>query len=356
MLPHFEMGPIRPPSEGGGNSLLVRLTRNCPWSRCRFCAGNFYNHSKFELRTMDEIKKDIDAIKQIADTIRNVSWQVGRGGKVDEVVGTAIVRSRPELQSDHCFVTVFYWLYSGGHTAFLQDADSLVMRTPDLIEAITYLKNTFPSLDRITSYARAKTIYRKTPEELDQLKKAGLQRLHIGLESGDDELLQIVDKGITSEQHIIAGKKVKEAGMELSLYIMPDLGGRKLSEQHARNTARVLSAINPDYIRSRPLIPRSDTPIFQDCENGTLILSSPHERLQELKILVENLDITSKLCFDHFGNSWYRAPGKPLFRRDYEGYKFPEEKQLVLDLIDEGLKIDESVHIHVNKLMHLDHL
>jgi radical SAM superfamily enzyme YgiQ (UPF0313 family) len=355
MLPSFEMGPIRPPSEGG-SSLLVRLTRNCPWGRCRFCAGDFYEQAKFQLRPMEEIKKDIDAVKQIADIIENVSRQMGRGGKVDELVGSALVRSQPAMQSDHCFVTVFYWLYSGGHTAFLQDADSLIMHTPDLIEAITYLKNTFPSLDRITSYARAKTIYRKTPEEMRQLKAAGLQRLHIGLETGDDELLKIIDKGITAEQHIAAGKIVKEAGMELSLYIMPDLGGRKLSDQHARNTARILSDINPDYIRSRPLIPRSGTPIYDDYQNGTLVLSSPHERLKELKILVENLDVTSKLCFDHFGNSWYQALRKPLFRRDYEGYQFPDEKQMVLDLIDEGLKIDESVHVHVTELMRLSHL
>jgi radical SAM superfamily enzyme YgiQ (UPF0313 family) len=356
MMPHFEIGPIRPPSEGGGNSLLVRFTRNCPWSRCRFCAGSLYDQAKFELRSIDEIKKDIDAVKKIADNIKSVSWQAGRGGKVDEVVGTAIVRSRPELQSDHCFVTVFNWMYSGAQTAFIQDADSLIMRTPDLKEAITYLKTTFPTLERITSYARAKTIYRKTPEEMQQLKSCGLDRLHVGLETGDDELLKIVDKGITAEQHIAAGKKVMAAGMELSLYIMPDLGGRKYSEQHARNTARVLNAINPNYIRSRPFIPRPPTPMFDDYEAGIFQVSSPHERLRELKTLVEGLEITSHLCFDHLGNSWNGENGRPLFRRDYEGYKFPEEKQLVLDLIEEGLQLDESRHTHVRVLMGLSRL
>ncbi len=356
MLLHFEIGPIRPPSEGGGNSLLVRFTRNCPWSRCRFCAGSLYERARFELRTVEEIKKDIDAVKQIADAIKSASWQAGRGGKVDEVVGTAIVRSRPELQSDHCFVTVFYWLYAGGRTAFLQDADSLIMRTPDLAEGITYLKAMLLSLERITSYARAKTIFRKTPEEMALLKSCGLDRLHVGLETGDDELLTLVDKGVTAEQHIAAGKKVIETGIELSLYIMPDLGGRKYSSQHAQNTARVLNAINPHYIRSRPFIPRPPTPLFDDYQSGNFQVSSPHERLQELKLLVTNLEVTSHLCFDHLGNAWIGKDSRPLFRRDYEGYKFPEEKQLVLDLIEEGLHIDESRHTHVRELMGLSRL
>jgi len=356
MLPHFEIGPIRPPSEGGGNSLLVRFTRNCPWSRCRFCAGSLYDRAKFELRPMEEIKNDIDAVKQIADVIKSVSRQVGRGGKVDEVVGTAIVRSRPELQSDQCFVTVFYWLYAGGRTAFIQDADSLIMRTPELAKAITYMKTTLPSLERITSYARSKTIYRKSTEEMKLLKSSGLDRLHVGLETGDDELLTLVDKGVTAEQHIAAGKKVIDAGMELSLYIMPDLGGRKYSMQHAQNTARVLNAINPHYIRSRPFIPRPPTPLFDDYQAGNFKVSSPHERLQELMMLVKDLEVTSHLCFDHLGNSWSGKDGRPLFRRDFEGYKFPEEKQLVLDLIEEGLQLDESRHTHVRELMGLSRL
>jgi radical SAM superfamily enzyme YgiQ (UPF0313 family) len=356
MIPQFEMGPIRPPSEGGGHSLLVRFTRNCPWGKCTFCAGSLYRNEKFQLRSLEEIKKDIDAVKQIADVIKSVSWQVGRGGKIDEVVSTAIVRSRPELRSDPCFLTVFYWLYAGAHTSFIQDADSLIMKTPDLVAGLTHLKDTFPSLDRITSYARSKTISRKTAEELKQIRKSGLQRLHVGLETGDDELLQIINKGVTAEQHITAGKKAKEAGFELSLYIMPDLGGRKYSEQHARNTARVLSAIDPHYIRSRPLIPRSPTPIFEEYQTGRFQVSSPHERLKEIKILVEGLNVTSRLCFDHLGNSWAGRDDLPLFRRDYEGYKFPKEKQLVLELIEEGLRIDEAHHTHVRDLMGLSRL
>jgi biotin synthase-like enzyme len=217
----FEIGAIRPPSEGGSYSLLIRATRNCPWNRCKFCYGMSYNHEKFQLRPVEEIERDIEVARAISDEIKQVSWQLGYTGQISGAVGAKIIQREPELRESHSFLTVFNWLSFGGHTAFLQDADSLIMRTPDLIEVVKYLKETFPSLQRITSYARAKTIYHKTPEELKDVRAAGLNRLHIGLESGDDELLRHFDKGVTAEQHIIAGRKAKEAGFEFSAYVMP---------------------------------------------------------------------------------------------------------------------------------------
>jgi len=349
----FEVGPIRPPSEGGSHSLLLRATRNCPWSRCKFCYGLIYNREKFQLRTVDDIKKDIDAAREIAEAIKGASWKLGYGGAVNEDVGTVLIRSDPSLNTNQSFILVFNWLYFGGKTVFLQDANTLIMPSNELVEVLKYLKETFPTIERVTSYARAKTLAKKTPEELKELRKAGLSRLHVGLETGDDELLKYVDKGVTSAEQIQAGKKAKEAGFELSEYVMPDLGGRARSDQHARNTAKVLNEINPDFIRLRPFVPGPGIPLYEDCSKGVLQLSSPHERLQEIRILVENLNVTSRLCFDHFLNSWYRDRSRryTLFKQDYEGYKFPEEKNKVLELIEEGLKIDESVHIHVKDII-----
>ncbi len=343
----FEVGPIRPPSEGGSNSLLLRLTRNCPWSRCTFCYGTLYGREKFQLRTVEEIKKDIRAVKAISDEINAESWRLGYGGQINNAVGSAIIQSEPELRKSQSFIMVFYWLCSGGHTVFLQDADSLIMRTPDLIEVVRYLKRAFPGLGRITSYARAKTIYRKTIDELKGIRAAGLNRLHVGLETGDDELMQYVDKGVTAEQHIIAGRKAKEASFEYSMYVMPGLGGKSLFEQHSKNTAQVLNEINPDYIRLRPFIPRRDTPLFVEYETGEFQLTSPHERLRELKTMIGALTVTSYLCFDHMMNDWRKESGELLFTQDYEGYKFQEEKDLVLELIVEGLRVRESMHIDV---------
>jgi radical SAM superfamily enzyme YgiQ (UPF0313 family) len=349
----FEIGPIRPPSEGGSHSLLIRTTRNCPWSRCKFCYGLIYNREKFKLRTVEDIKKDIDAARQIADAIRATSWKLGGGGAVNEDVGTALIRSNPGLNTNQSFILVFNWLYFGAKTVFLQDANTLIMPSNELLAVLKYLKETFPTIERVTSYARAKTLAKKTPGELKELRKAGLSRLHVGLETGDDDLLKYVDKGVTSAEQIESGKKAKEAGFELSEYVMPDLGGRARSEQHALNTARVLNEIDPDFIRLRPFVPGPGTPLYDEYTKGNFQLSSPHERLREIRTLVENLNVQSRLCFDHFLNSWYRDRSRryTLFKQDYEGYKLPEEKKKVLELIEEGLKIDESVHIHVKDII-----
>jgi radical SAM superfamily enzyme YgiQ (UPF0313 family) len=180
----------------------------------------------------------------------------------------------------------------------------------------------------------------------------------MGLESGDDDVLVYVDKGVTAEEQIAGGKKAKQAGFEISEYVMPDLGGRGMSDQHARNTARVLNEIDPDFIRMRPFVIGPAQPLYEDYQSGTLELSSPHERLRELRTLIQNLDVTGRVCFDHFMNAWYQdtTRRRTLFTQDYNGYKFPEEKQEVLDLIEEGLRLDESLHMHVEEMIELRNL
>jgi len=341
----FEMGAIRPPSEGGSYSLLIRVTRNCPWNHCTFCYGKPYNREKFKKRSIDDVKADIDTASAIYEEIKKVSWELGYSGDVNNSVGATLIRNIPQLSNNHSFINVFNWIYSGARTAFLQDADSIILPTSQLVEIIEYLKEVFSSLDRVTSYARAKTIFKKKAGEMEQLCRAGLSRLHIGLETGDDELLWRVKKGVTAEEHIIAGRKVIKAGIELSEYVMPGLGGKAISKQHAENTARVLNNINPDFIRSRPFIPMSDTPLFDAYEKNELELLSPHECLEEIKLMVERLDVTSRICFDHFRNPAYRTERGDLIhllKQDYDGYKFPEEKGTVLDIIEKGLSISEE--------------
>lgn len=364
----FEIGSIRPPSEGGSASLLLRVTRNCPWSKCGFCYGSPYHHERFQLRSVDEVKADIDSVKDIVNEIKALSWKLGYGGQV-EPLGTIIqnnlLNSRDtsklnesELRNFNSVVTVFNWLCFGARTAFLQDADTLILYTDQLVEVIRYLKETFPSLTRITSYARSKTVAKKKPEELNQLHQAGLARIHIGLETGDDELLLYVNKGVTADEHILAGQKALAAGFELSEYVMPGLGGKKMWEQHAKNTARVLSQINPNFIRLRPFVPQPNTPMFEAYQKGEFELTSPHERLREIKLMVENLQVTSRLCFDHSMNTAYWSDNQliPLMKLDYEGYKLPEEKGVVLALIDKGLSMDEGVFVDARALMSLRHL
>ena len=357
----FEIGPIRPPSEGGSFSLLIRATRNCPWNRCTFCST--YKNERFELRSVEEIKAEIDSARAIGDEIKALSWKLGYAGEIGSLAPIlqsnvlygkdARYLSSEELKNFYCVVNVFNWLYSGGKTAFLQDANTPVMRTDQLVEVIRYLKETFPSIERVTSYARSKTVARKKPEELSQLHQVGLSRLHIGLETGDDELLSYISKGVTAEEHIMAGKKALEAGFELSEYVMPGLGGKSRWVQHAQNTARVLNEINPHFIRLRPFVPRYDTPMFEAYQKGEFELTSPHERLREIRLMVENLQVTSRVCFDHNLNPSYRSGNSliPLLKQDYNGYKFPEEKEMVLELINEGLQFDEKAFIDAKDMV-----
>jgi len=355
----FDIGPIRPPSEGGSLSLLLRVTRNCPWSRCTFCYGRFYNRAPFQIRPVEEVKADIDTVKAISDELKALSWKLGFNGKIEDManslpsllMGSKDARSlyEAEVKNVHSVINVYNWLVAGGKSVFLQDADTPIMHTDQLVEVIRYLKETFPGIERVTSYARSKSIGRKTPQELKQLHEAGLSRLHIGMETGDDELLAYVNKGVTAEEHIKAGKLAKEAGFELSLYVMPGLGGSALWEQHAINTASVLNEINPDFIRMRPLVPMEGTPILEAYQSGEFELTSPHERLREIRLMIENLQVTSRVSFDQITNTSILSGSNliPLFKKDYDGYKLPEEKEKLLEVIDEGLRLDEKAFLDV---------
>ncbi|PKN05074.1 MAG: radical SAM protein [Deltaproteobacteria bacterium HGW-Deltaproteobacteria-9] len=350
----FDIGVYRPPSEGGSASLLLRVTENCPWNKCAFC--DMYKDHPFVYRSVEDIKKDINTVRKISDEIKAVSEKIGQGGQITRDVGMAILRADPTLNNNQCFISVFNWLYSGGKTAFLQDADSMIMRPQELVSVLKHLRKKLQSLIRVTSYARSKTLSHRKPEDLRAIREAGLDRLHVGLETGDDELLTMIRKGVTGAQQIEGGKRAMAAGFQLSEYWMTDLGGRERWQQHAENTARVLTEINPNYIRSRPFVPRGGTPIFAEYEQGRLHLSSPHERLEELRLMMERLNVTSRVCFDHQMNSWVNRQGGLLFSQDYEGYKFPEQKPLVLELIREGLSIDESRHIDVKDLISMNSL
>ena len=332
---NFETGIYRPPSEGGSYSLLVRVTRNCPWNRCEFCS--MYKGEKFELRTSEEVKADIDSMANICSALKSLSRKLGYNGEMNRHVAIALLERQPALNTHHGFVMLYDWLSSGGKTAFVQDANSLILPTQKLVDILKHLRKTFPSLNRVTSYARSRTLARRKPENLAAIRKAGLDRLHVGLETGDDGLLKRIKKGVTAEGHIRGGRKAMEAGFQLSEYWMPGLGGKEMWEGHAKNTARVLSAINPDYIRSRPFFPSPGSPLFEAVRRGDFKLLSPREQLMELKVMLGDLNVTSKVCFDHAGNCWRGKRGGLLFSQSYEGYKFPEHQDRVLQLIREGM-------------------
>jgi len=338
---HFETGMYRPPSEGGSYSLLIRFTRNCPWNQCTFCS--MYKNEKFSFRSAEEIKGDIDSINALFTGWMTISLELGLRGGINRAVIIEMINRAPDLINSHGFFMVLNWIQAGGKNAFLQDANSLAMPTETLVELLKYLRETFPSLERVTSYARSKTLARKSLEDLKAIHAAGLDRLHVGLETGDDELLKRVKKGVTASEHIEGGRKAMEAGFQLSEYWMPGLGGKEWWESHARNTARVLNEINPHYIRSRPFVPSPGSPILEDFQSGAFQTLSGEEQLKELRVMIEELEVTSKVCFDHAGNYWRNRRGNLLFTQDYEGYRFPAEKLKVLALIREGIEAQRIV-------------
>jgi radical SAM superfamily enzyme YgiQ (UPF0313 family) len=336
----FEVGMYRPPSEGGASSLLLRFTRNCPWNKCTFCG--MYKHERFSLRSVEEINGDIDSIARLCMDMQDLSISMGYGGMINRETIICMIEKHPDLNSSSGFAMVLNWISSGAKTAFLQDGNSIMMPTENLVAVLRHLRKTFPSIERVTSYARSKTLSRKSLEELISIRMAGLDRLHVGMETGDDDLLKKIQKGVTSEEHMDGGRKAMDAGFQLSEYWMPGLGGKEMWENHARNTARVLNAINPHYIRSRPFVPSPGTPIFDDYETGQLTLLNAREHLEELALMVGELNVTSKLCFDHAGNYWTNKNGRLLFSQSYEGYQMPEERQRVLSLIQEGINALEG--------------
>ena len=325
----FEMGPIRPPSEAG--SILIRLTRNCPWNKCAFCP--VYKNEKFSLRSKEEVLRDIDSIWQITELLKKKNMDLGFG--VDDFKNISLAcdellseGSIPEMHARQ----VAFWLFYGMKSIFLQDADSLVVKTTDLVEILTHAKDKFPMIERITSYARAKTVSRKSPDELKDLREAGLNRIHIGMESGSDRVLEMINKGVTREEQIKAGRNIMRAGFELSEYYMPGAGGREYIEENARESAQVINEINPTFVRIRSVIPAPGTPLYQLMMEKKWTYPTEEEKIKEIRLFIENLGgISSIIVSDHIMN----------LIEDIEG-TLPEDREKMLGKIDGFLSMNDE--------------
>jgi radical SAM superfamily enzyme YgiQ (UPF0313 family) len=275
---NYDFPPFRPPSEA--NSLLLRVTRGCPWNRCTFCS--MYKGMKFEIRDLEEILGDIELAKDLyGDRVR---------------------------------------------TIFIGDSNSLVVKTEMLVKILNALFSSFPHIERVTSYARAKTIAKKPLEDLIKIYQAGLTRLHVGLETGDRDLLKEIEKGATPEEMIEGGRKAKKAGFEYSLYVLLGVGGEEKWEQHARGTAEVLNQVDPHFIRVRTFISQPNSPLYEAMVEGSFQPALPETILKETKLLLEKLQVTSQFLSDHISNLL------PLHG------KLPEDKEKMIQMIEEALK------------------
>jgi radical SAM superfamily enzyme YgiQ (UPF0313 family) len=211
------------------------------------------------------------------------------------------IRSLEDIKEDITSARMHHG--DGVRTLFLADGNSIIMRTSHLVEILNHCHAMFPNLERITSYGAAKFILKtKTVDELKELKKAGLSRIHMGLESGDDKILEYIKKGSTSQDMIKANLMVKEAGMELSQYVLLGIGGKERWESHARETAEVLNEMDPNFIRLRTLILRKEASLYEDYINGDFIASTPYEILKETKVILGGLNVKSHFLSDHVSN------------------------------------------------------
>jgi radical SAM superfamily enzyme YgiQ (UPF0313 family) len=270
----YEGAIYRPPSEA--NSLLIQATIGCPHNRCTFCMI-YKDRPGFRVRKTEDIKADIaEARKVYGPNVR---------------------------------------------TLFFPDGNSIAMKTEDLAEICRFSRNVFPSLERITVYGSSQFIHKRGPDAMKRLAEAGLNRIHVGLESGDDTILHRIRKGTHSDQQVEAGRLVMAAGMELSLYVILGIGGAQRSVEHAMATARVLNRISPDIIRLRTFIPKVGTPLLDDVETGTFQMLGPHGVLDEVHMLLENTRASSYLTSDHYSNYL-----------NLEG-RLPEDKSELLDQI-----------------------
>ena len=255
---------VRPPSEW--RSCFLPITSGCSNNTCAFC-GSY--GSKLQIRDVDDIKKEIDAVTLFL-----------RSG--------VILSGIPKI----AYAIAQQW---DGERLFLQDSDALVYPFPQLREILQHLNERLPFIKRISSYATAQDILRRTPDELKELAELKLGILYTGLESGDDEVLCKMMKGVDSKQEIEAIRKAKDAGILTSVTVILGLGGVEGSEKHTLETARVLSEMDPDYVGALTLSVVPGTPLYREWQEGNFSIISPFQSLQELKTMIEQSNFTN--CF-----------------------------------------------------------
>jgi len=269
---------IRPPSEHA--SYYLPLTSGCSNNSCSFCNFSF---SKLGLRDLEDVKEEIDAMSLY---VNQRMW----------------VASQPEI---------VYYILRGwdGRKVFLQDGDALVYPYPKLLEALEYLNGKFPHLERIASYATPQDILRRSVDELKALRRQKLGILYMGVESGDDEVLQRIQKNATHEQMVEAAKKVKEAGILLSVTVILGLGGAKGSSRHALESARILTEMDPDYAGALTLTLIPGTQLYNEWKHGQFELITPMDSLWELKTMVENAIFTNCFFSSMHASNYYAVRG-----------------------------------------------
>ncbi|MBS3754341.1 MAG: radical SAM protein [Desulfobacterales bacterium] len=274
---HYEGMIIRPPSEA--NSILLQVTVGCSHNKCTFCGT--YKGERFKIKPDETIMADID------------------------------------FAAKHC---------KNQNRVFICDGDALIVPQKRLLKYLQEIEKKLPWLERIGLYANTKGISMKSPEELQELRDHGLGIVYMGLESGDDETLKAVNKGATAEKMINMGRKIKEAGIKLSVTVLLGLAGRQRSQIHAQETGRVLSAMDPDFAGALSLMLIPGTPLYEDYEAGRFPLLDANEMLAELRTMIAHTDLSDGLFHANHASNYLPVRAK-----------LPEDKEKTLQQIDDAL-------------------
>ena len=319
-MQEFQIATVRPPTENF--SLSISTHSACSWNKCEFCVASLLETTpKFQRRTLEDIKKDIDNAAEMNVFLLS-------SGQINQISMIKAISRYPTLQN--CLIHLAYWhMYASASTAFMGGSNPLLYKKEFLEEILYYMKDSFPSISRVTSYGRTRTAAKKGSEYFRVLHEAGLDRIHVGLESGSDNVLNYVNKGVTSEEHVIGGKNIKDGGISLCTYVMPGLGGKKWSTEHALETARVINELEPDFVRLRTLEIFPGTPLQQKKKSGEFIELSEEEVVQEERILIENIDCKTMVTSDSAANLLIEIWGN-----------FPKDKKGILRAIDNYLNLE----------------
>ena len=278
MSPNHQGIVIRPPSEAG--SFLLQTTVGCSHNKCAFCVT--YKFVKFTVRPFEKVREDIELAAR---------WNRGMS------------------------------------RAFLCDGDAMCLPTSDLEKILDCLADNLPHLERVGIYANARDILNKTPEELRLLREKKLGIAYLGLESGNDEILENVRKGATAEEMVQAVRKAEEAGIAMSVIVLLGLGSNAMSRKHATDSARIVSRMDPSYLSALTLMLLPGTPMFRDYQKGAFEIMNPVSILQELRWLLEGIEVQGPCVFRTNHASNYLPVGGNL----------PQDKERMLEVVDRGL-------------------
>lgn len=274
----YEGNIFRPPSEA--RSLILQATIGCSWNRCTFCTA--FHGKEFRTKSLEEIKRDVEKV---------------------------------------------FPYYGNTERIFLADANALCMETDELVGIMEYLYSRFYNLKKITLYGGPIDIHRKSPDELKKLKESGLHMIYLGLESGSAEVLKRVCKGATPEMMVEAGRKVKEAGILFSVMVILGLGGEELSQEHAEESARVLSSMDPDYAAALTLLLEPGAEILEQIDEGKMKLITPEQSLREIRTIIEEMDVSHCVFRSNHPSNYVPIKGT-----------LPRDREKMIREIDEALK------------------